>query len=213
MMSLIILCAVYSSLQNKHTSLRMASSYQDILLWLLNIGLLPEASPNNDKMNSCNDLVPYPYEQLQELYKKKRSYFAKINDTFISKKSGSCRLLYIDAFIDHACKGNILHEYWLENDGDGLYPPNSIEAMLRVMLVPDLDYDHKCAILLYFFLDLNMAIDEEAYKDVVANFIKFPSVFKLSASLIKTVQAFWNLDHDHFLVSSITFFLLWQGNI
>lgn len=188
-------------MQNKHSSLRMASSYQDILLWLLNIGLLPEASPHNDKINSSNDLVPYPYKQLKELYKRKRSYFAKINDTFVSKKSGSCRLLYIDAFIDHACKGNVLHEYWLENDGDGLYPPNSIEAMLRVMLVPDLDYNHKCAILLYFFLDLNMAIDEDVYKDVVANFIKFPSVFKLSASLIKTVQAFWNLDHDHFLVS------------
>ncbi|KAI8117845.1 Protein ELYS like protein [Lucilia cuprina] len=190
---------VYSDLENKHSSLSMASSYQDILLWLLNIGLLPEASPHNDKINAGNDLVPYPYKELKELYKNKRSYFAKINESFISKKSGSCRLLFIDSFIEHVCKGNVLHEYWLENEGDGLYPPNSLEAMLRVMLVPDLEYDNKCAILLYFFLDLNMAIDEEAYKDVVANFIKFPSVFKLSAPLIKTVQAFWNLDHDQYL--------------
>lgn len=190
-------------MENKYNSLCMASSYQDILLWLLNIGLLPEASPYNDKVNSGNDLVPYPYKELKELYRNKRLFFAKINESFISKKSGSCKLLFIDAFIDHVCKGNILHEYWLENGGDGLYPPNSLEAMLRVMLVPDLEYDNKCAILLYFFLDLNMAIDEDAYKEVVANFIKFPSVFKLSASLIKTVQAFWNLDHDHFLVSII----------
>lgn len=179
----------------------MASSYQDILLWLLNIGLLPEASPHNDKINAGNDLVPYPYKELKEFYRNKRSFFAKVNKTFITKKSGSCKLLFIDLFIERVCKGNVLHEYWLENEGDGLYPPNSLEAVLRVMLVPGLDYDNKCAILLYFFLDLNMAIDEGVYADVVANFIKFPSVFKLSAPLIKTVQAFWNLDHDHYLVS------------
>ncbi|XP_073834708.1 AT hook containing transcription factor 1 homolog [Musca autumnalis] len=190
---------VYSSLENNYSSLRMASNYQDLLLWLLNIGLLPEASPFNNQVNSQYELVPYPYRELKEFYIKKRSYFRKINDLNISKKSGSCRLLYIDAFIDHSCKGNILHEYWSENDGDGLYPPNSLEAMLRVMLVPELDYENKYAILLYFFLDLNMAIDEEAYKNVVANFIKFPSVFKLSAALIKTVQSFWNLDHGQFL--------------
>lgn len=182
----------------------MASSYQDILLWLFNIGLLPEATPYNNNMNVANDLVPYPYKELKEFYKEKRNHFAKLNDSFISKKTGSCKLLYIDSFIEHVCKGNTLYEYWLENDGDGLYPPNSLEAMLRIMLVPDLSFDNKYAILLYFFLDLNISIDEEAYKDVVANFIKFPSVFKLSASLIKTVQAFWNLDHDHYLVSNYT---------
>lgn len=203
---------VYSSLENNFNSLRMASNYQDLLLWLLNIGLLPEASPYNNQVNAHHDLIPYPYRELKEFYRKKRSYFAKINDQFISKKSGSCRLLYIDAFIDHSCKGNVLHEYWLENDGDGLYPPNSIEAMLRVMLVPELDYEHKYAILLYFFLDLNMAIDEEAYQGVVANFIKFPSVFKLSAALIKTVQSFWNLDHDQFLVSTNELFHLHTYN-
>ncbi|XP_058974667.1 protein ELYS homolog [Musca domestica] len=190
---------VYSSLENNYNSLRMASNYQDLLLWLLNIGLLPEASPFNSQVNSQYELVPYPYRELKEFYSKKRLYFRKLNEQYISKKSGSCRLLYIDAFIEHTCKSKILHEYWLENDGDGLYPPNSLEAMLRVMLVPELDYEQKYAILLYFFLDLNMAIDEEAYKNVVANFIKFPSVFKLSAALIKTVQSFWNLDHDQFL--------------
>ncbi|XP_075156172.1 AT hook containing transcription factor 1 homolog isoform X2 [Haematobia irritans] len=190
---------VFSSLENNYNTLRMATNYQELLLWLLNIGLLPEASPFSSQVNSQHDLVPYPYNELKDFYKKKRSYFSKINENFISSKTGSCRLLYIDAFIDHTCKGNALREFWLENDGDGLYPPTSIEAMLRVMLVPELDYENKYAILLYFFLDMNMAIDEEAYKGVVANFIKFPSVFKLSAALIKTVQSFWNLDHDQFL--------------
>lgn len=193
---------VFSDLKGKYNSLCMASSYQNILLWLYNIGLLPEASPSNNNINIANDLVPYPYKELKEFYAGKRNCFAKLSESFISKKTGSCKLLYIDSFIEHVCKGNTLREYWLENDGNGLYPPNSLEAMLRIMLVPDLDFDNKYAILLYFFLDLNISIDEEVYKDVVTNFIKFPSVFKLSASLIKTVQAFWNLDHDHYLVSN-----------
>lgn len=192
---------MYSSLEHKYKSLRMATDYQDILMWLLNIGLLPEASPYSCKMNSNIELVPYPYRFLKELYAKKRAIFGKICENFVSKKTGSCRLIYIDAYIQHECKGNVLREYWLENNGDGLYPPTSIESMLRVMLVPDVSFESKCAILLYFFLDLNMAINDDGYKHVVANFIKFPSVFKLSASLIKTVQAFWNLDHGHFLVS------------
>ncbi|KAI8122718.1 hypothetical protein CVS40_6472 [Lucilia cuprina] len=51
---------------------------------------------------------------------------------------------------------------------------------------------------LYFFLDLNMAIDEEAYKDVVANFIKFPVCLNFG-TFNQDGASFWNLDHDQYL--------------
>uniref|UniRef100_A0A1A9WDP9 ELYS domain-containing protein n=1 Tax=Glossina brevipalpis TaxID=37001 RepID=A0A1A9WDP9_9MUSC len=73
------------------------------------------------------------------------------------------------------------------------------------MLVPDIQYGHKYTTLLYSFLDLNMAIEEEMYKGIVANCIKFPSVFKLPVDLAKTVQAFWNLDHGHLLAAVADF--------
>lgn len=196
----LIFLLVYSNIESRHNSLRLASEYQEVLMWLLNIGLLPEASPYGNQINSSLELIAYPYNQLKSFYTQKRSQFNQISDGFISKKTGSCKLIFIDAFIEHQCQGNVLQEYWLENNADGLYPPTSLESMLRVLLVPEMTFENKCAILLYFFLDLHLSIDEHTYKNVVANLIKFPSVFGLSAALIKTVQAFWNLDHGNFLV-------------
>uniref|UniRef100_A0A0K8UMI4 Protein ELYS n=1 Tax=Bactrocera latifrons TaxID=174628 RepID=A0A0K8UMI4_BACLA len=205
---------VYHKLETQHKSLKMASEYQDVLLWLLNIGLLPEMQQNRNnfslykpygknkvvyKANQSNtNAIQYPYDDLQNLYARRREFFARSNENFISKKTGSCRLLFIDALISHECKSDGLRECWLENGGTGLYPPPSIEAMLRVMLVPELEFESKCAILLYFFLDLHMTIDEQAHKEIVESFVKFPSVFKLTATLIKTVQSLWNLDHGLF---------------
>ncbi|XP_069966069.1 protein ELYS homolog isoform X2 [Bactrocera oleae] len=205
---------VYLKLETQHKSLKMASEYQDVLLWLLNIGLLPEMQQNRNnfslykpygknkvvyKANQSNtNTIQYPYDDLKNLYARRRDFFARSNENFISKKTGSCRLLFIDALIAHECKGDGLRECWLENGGTGLYPPPSIEAMLRVMLVPELEFESKCAILLYFFLDLHMTIDEQAHKEIVESFVKFPSVFKLTATLIKTVQSLWNLDHGLF---------------
>ncbi|XP_037933001.1 protein ELYS homolog isoform X2 [Teleopsis dalmanni] len=194
-------------LKEKHVHLQAAAEYHEVLLWLFNIGLLSEVSP---KMSQSDQLVSYPYSTLKDIYSRKRIRFANINDSFVSKKTGSCRLLFIDAFIDHECKGNMLREHWLENNGNGLYPPTSIEYMLRLLLIPEIDFDKKCAILLYFLLDLNIAVDD-AYKNVV-NFIKFPSVFKMSASLIKTVETFWHLDHDQYLLAVNEFISPFNNN-
>ncbi|XP_011176941.2 protein ELYS homolog [Zeugodacus cucurbitae] len=205
---------VYLTLETQQKSLKMASEYQDVLLWLLNIGLLPEMQENRNNFSSYKpygksknvhksnqpnaNTIQYPYDDLKNLYARRREFFARSNDNFISKKTGSCRLLFIDALIAHECKGDGLRECWLENGGTGLYPPPSIEAMLRVMLVPEMEFESKCAILLYFFLDLHMTIDEQAHKEIVDSFVKFPSVFKLTVTLIKTVQSLWNLDHGLF---------------
>ncbi|XP_036338995.1 uncharacterized protein LOC118748571 isoform X1 [Rhagoletis pomonella] len=206
---------VFLNLEAQHKSMRMASEYQDVLLWLLNIGLLPEILHNRNNGSPCKphargkgvvntnssntSAIQYPYDDLKNLYARRRTFFARINENFISKKTGSCRLLFIDALIAHECKGDSLRECWLENGGNGLYPPPTIEAMLRILLVPEVEFENKCAILLYFFLDLHMTIDERAHKAVVESFVKFPSVFKLTAALIKTVQSFWNLDHGLFM--------------
>lgn len=185
---------VLNTLESQSNSIRVASDYQEILLWLLNIGLLPEASSLTRRREDELNLVPYPYDSLHSFYQKRRSDFMR----YSSRKARSCYLLFIDSFLEHTFKGNTLRDCWQESGGDGLYPPISIQAMLRIMLIPDVLFENKCALFLYFFLDLNMAIEDKCYEPVVQNFIKFPSVFKLSASLIKQIQAFWNLDHCHF---------------
>uniref|UniRef100_A0A1A9WWP1 ELYS-like domain-containing protein n=1 Tax=Glossina brevipalpis TaxID=37001 RepID=A0A1A9WWP1_9MUSC len=146
---------VLSNLEGKYKSLRMASDYQNLLLWLLNTGLLPD----------------------------RKSLVITALKGHLVKETGACRLLYIDALIERESRNNALREYWLEGQGDGLYPPSTIEAALRIMLVPDMQYEDKCATLLYYFLDLNMVIEEEAYKDIVANCIKFPNHEHLVAAV------------------------------
>ncbi|KAL9871985.1 AT hook containing transcription factor 1 homolog isoform 1-T4 [Glossina fuscipes fuscipes] len=179
---------VLANLEGKHKSIRMASDYHNVLIGFLDIGILPKASFYK---NSIEGASYYPYNQLKEFYKTRRSFFGKISENYLVKKTGACRLLYIDALIEHECQSNVLQEYWLEDQGDGLYPPSTIEGILRVMLVPDMHYEHKCAILVYFLLDLNMVIEEEICM----------IVFKLSESLIKTVQSFWNLDRGHLVAA------------
>lgn len=183
---------VQDGIKNQQKSIKMASEYQEVLLWFVNIGLLPEQRENVT-------LIPYGF--LKNYYDCQRKHFGKVNPSFLNARTKSCKVLFIDSFIDHELNAKTLRDHWIESGGDGLYPPPSLQAILRVFLVPDVTFEKKCSLFLYFFLDLNSAIENEAYSGIVQNFIKFPAVFNLSASLIKTIQAFWNLDHGQFKVA------------
>lgn len=91
---------------------------------------------------------------------------------------------------------------WESDGGRGLYPPPSLQALLRTYLVEDIDIVHKHCLFIYVFLDLAMTLDQSRYKPIITHLIKFPAVFKLSPSIIKITQAFWQLDHGDFSVSS-----------
>ncbi|XP_055381078.1 uncharacterized protein LOC129611791 [Condylostylus longicornis] len=195
---------VYERLDSELNSIRIASEYHDVLQWLLNIGLLPEGLPESStESNSTLSplLVPYPYKLLNNYYKTRRLHFLEINHDFIQARTNGCRILYIDSFIEHKCNVEALKEHWQIELGQAAYPPRSMQAVLRTLLVPNVSLETKHALLIYIFLDLNMAVTEESYAGLVQNLIKFPAVFKLNASLIKTVQAFWNLDHGKFEVA------------
>lgn len=59
---------------------------------------------------------------------------------------------------------------------------------------------HKHSLVIYVFLDLAMVLNQDRYTETITQLIKFPAVFKLSQSLIKITQAFWQLDHEDFSV-------------
>lgn len=138
--------------------------------WLLNVGLLPEGISNmhSDTLKqsiwSQTSLIPYPYKVLKDFYSSKRKHLGQINKSVICKRTGSCRILYIDAFIEHECNVNELRDHWIECNGNGLYPPPSLQAMLRVMLISDISLETKYILLIYLFLDLNMTVESERYK-------------------------------------------------
>lgn len=204
--------AIHETLCCQRNSIRMMSEYQEVVQWLLNMGLLPEVAWNQfgrhgsqqslpgtpELLNERCVPVPYPYRILHDYYTAQRQKFFEIDRSFLAPKTNSCRCLFIDTFIQSECDSPQLRSEWKNGLGDGLYPPPSLQAMLRVLLVPGIPLENKYALFVYLFLDLNMALEDERYVRVVQNLIKFPAVFKLNPTLIKTTQAFWNLDHKEF---------------
>lgn len=204
---------IYGTLCCQRDSIRMTGEYQEVLQWLLNMGLLPEVTwnqfPHHNSQLSLPDMlaaedgfppVPYPYRILNEYYTAQRQKFYEIDRSFITAKTKSCRCLYIDAFIERECYSRHLRAEWKNSHGDSLYPPPTLQAMLRVLLVPGISLETKYALFIYLFLDLNMVLEDERYVGVVQNLIKFPAVFKVNSTLIRTTQAFWNLDHKEYEV-------------
>lgn len=194
---------IFDTLTAQRNSIRMTSEYQEVLQWLLNMGLLPEIVWNQSTLpepkNDTFTATPYPYRILNEFYTEQRQRFYDFDRNNIIPKSNSCKCLYIDSFIDRECNSHLLRNEW-----NGLYPPPSLQAMLRVLLIPGISLENKYMLFVYLFLDLHFFLEGEHF-DVVQNLIKFPAVFKLNSSLIKTTQAFWNLDHNEYEVGSILF--------
>ncbi|XP_018577451.1 protein ELYS isoform X2 [Anoplophora glabripennis] len=181
----------------QQTSLKMVSIYFEVLQWLVNVGLLPECHPSTYPRVDCADRVsaPYPVQELTEYYNKKRAQLQMLTkETFISSDS----LLFIDNLVNNKCGAQLLQKQWQDDGGSGLYPPPSLQSLLRTYLIEGADIGHKHSLIIYVFLDLAMALDQNRYASVITHLIKFPAVFKVSSSIIKITQAFWQLDHGDF---------------
>lgn len=136
---------VLDTLHSQRNSIRMATEYQDVLQWLLNVGLLPEVSGDRPQKNYSQyrdssfdvfEAVPYPYETLKNYYIKQRRKYCEMDRSFLVPKTNSCRVLYVDAFVENECNSAVLRSEWKRGCGDGLYPPASLQTMLRTLLVP-----------------------------------------------------------------------------
>lgn len=65
------------------------------------------------------------------------------------------------------------------------------------------DIAHKHCLVIYVFLDMARTLEQERYDPVITRLIKFPAVFKVSNSLIKITEAFWQLDHGDYSVLTL----------
>lgn len=185
---------VLAQLTTQSETIKMASDYQEVLQWLLNVGLLPEG---HDILRShdVDDeflIVPYPYQSINSYYNEQRMKLSDgwVGDAKRRKSVESSKYLFIDAFIEKECNSKKLREIW-----NGIYPPKSIQALLRTLLVPDISLHNKHVIFVYLFMDITNVLSEGAYASIVRNLIKFPAVFKMNPAMIKRTQAFWNLDN------------------
>lgn len=179
---------ILEQLKTQSDSIKMASDYQEVLQWLLNVGLLPEGQFHNDEINSfpMDDqylIVPYPYEIIRNHYNAQRVQLSDPGENFR-------KYLFIDAFIEKECSEEQIYEMW----GDS-YPPKSIQCLLRTLLIPEISLQSKHVIFVYLFMDITKVLSDTPYSSIVGNLIKFPAVFKMDPAIIKRTQAFWNLDN------------------
>lgn len=192
---------VIETFSQQWTSIRMTFEYQEVLQWMLNVGVLPEIVWNDMSLPEVNDsftALPYPFRILNKYYTEQRQRFYDIDQSLLSTKSNSCKCLYIDMFLERECSARGLKAEW-GGEGKSLYPPPSLQAMLRALLVPGIPLENKYVLFMYLFLDLHMVLESEHF-DVVHNLVKFPAVFNLRNSLARTTQAFWNFDHSEYEV-------------
>jgi hypothetical protein len=179
---------IFDQLKVQSESIKTASDYQEVLQWLLNVGILPEGQYDNDEISNyqMDDeylIVPYPYEIIRNHYNAQR---IKLNDP----GENEIKYLFIDAFIEKECNEDRLYETWQDS-----YPPKSIQSLLRILLIPEISLQSKHVIFIYLFMDITKVLSKTVYSSIVRNLIKFPAVFKMDPAVIKRTQAFWNLDN------------------
>jgi hypothetical protein len=181
---------IQNKLENQSVTIKMAAEYQEVLQWLLNVGLLPEGHDSkNDLISDDFMIVPYPYKLISSHYEQQRN---KLKSATAKDDYSSKYLLFIDAFIHYECGEGVVVDNWGCN-----YPPKSIQSLLRTLLIENITLENKCVILMYLFMDISNALNNTQYSSIVKNLIKFPTVFKISSAVIKRTQAYWNLDNGN----------------
>lgn len=157
---------VMEMLSGQSREIKLVSEYQEVLQWLLNVGLLPEGiwrpeSRLNDEPSFTEEefvIVPYPYCLINSYYMTQRMKFA--DEDYSNMLDKNCRYLFIDTFIEQECNPDAIKKLWKENGGNGLYPPSSIQTLLRTLLIPDISIENKYILFVYLFMDINSILNE-----------------------------------------------------
>lgn len=154
-------------------TLKILYDYQSLLYWLIDRGILPESS----------------HEQQQTLSLIRRDYDERRAQLQRSKQQNA--KLYIDELMRHYGFQTVVQQQLRE---DGLYPPQSLQTLMRLMLLQDVELKQKHELMLYVMSDM-----EQFYKSSKHELHQdFAMSFGLAEPLVKCVRSFWFLDKgDH----------------
>uniref|UniRef100_A0A182MUR6 ELYS-like domain-containing protein n=1 Tax=Anopheles culicifacies TaxID=139723 RepID=A0A182MUR6_9DIPT len=192
---------VQGRLMKESATITAAAEYQDILQWLLHVGILPEANTSDEEMESdCVLLVPYPYTRLLEFYRKRRRMLDEQKSKAVPDLSTSGKLLFIDNYLEREFDLESVWKVWHEDspiNRQAVYPPSSLQKALRILLIPDVPLERKLVLLLYLFMDVVAAVEDARFENVVRQLEKFPRMFNVQIGMMERVRAFWHLDHGN----------------
>uniref|UniRef100_A0A182JNN7 ELYS-like domain-containing protein n=1 Tax=Anopheles christyi TaxID=43041 RepID=A0A182JNN7_9DIPT len=192
---------VQERLAKESATISAAAEYQDILQWLLHIGILPEANESDvEEDHDTSMLIPYPYTRLAEFYRKRRRMLDDEKSRAVPDLSTSGKLLFIDNYLEREFDLETVWKAWHEDspaNSRSLYPPCSLQKALRILLIPETPLERKLVLLLYLFMDVVAAAEDERVSHIARQLEKFPRVFNVKIGLIERVRAFWHLDHGN----------------
>ena len=96
-------------------------------------------------------------------YKTNLDYFNRREDLDRLSRSAADKtdILFIDGLVKRECNGDKLSSLWERDGGTGLYPPPSIQSLLRIYLLDGIPMHVKHGIVIYMFLDLTALFESE----------------------------------------------------
>ncbi|PSN36894.1 Protein ELYS, partial [Blattella germanica] len=151
-------------LEEQAQVLELVAVYIEVVEWFINVGLLPESSCNELSFTNENFLaqeiseprrIPYPAAILTKSYKNRRENLERLSRSAADKTD----ILFIDGLVKRECNGDRLSSLWERDGGTGLYPPPSIQSLLRTYLLDGIPLHVKHCIVIYVFMDLTSLLD------------------------------------------------------
>eukprot|EP00102_Acyrthosiphon_pisum_P024723 XP_016661933.1 PREDICTED: uncharacterized protein LOC100571491 isoform X2 [Acyrthosiphon pisum] len=167
-------------LVNRVKILNLVTQYFNAIIYFLNLQMLPKQIEEDP----IPQIIQCDFTSLIQYANKRRMEF------------GNLPLYLIDAIVTNEPNGNKLIEQWkLEciEETKGLYPPTSVQSLLRIYLNAELSNIVKDFITIYFLIDV---CSVQKMNEITANI--FNDTFVKNEELYKLCCASWFFDHDLF---------------
>ncbi|XP_064538769.1 protein ELYS homolog [Drosophila montana] len=152
-------------------ALTVLYEYQRILYWLIDRAILPESSEQQQQ----------PLQLIRREYAERR---ARQRQNHIK--------LYIDEQLHHSGFKAALQR---QCDQDGLYPPRTLQSLMRLMLLPDAKLEHKHELMLYVMHDVEELLVPKRKRSLYQD---FAMAFGIAEPLLKCARSFWFLDKSDY---------------
>ncbi|GAB6023281.1 Protein ELYS [Chamberlinius hualienensis] len=176
-------------LEHRVSVINLLTLHYDSVLWFINARLLPEAS-EGDEGDTAG--FPYPKSALTRIFTIRRSEIQRISSSLKSTD-----LLLIDGLIDEEGNESLLN-LWKNSASNSCYPPNSINALLNIYLLPDVSVSLKHTLVQYFLFDMSELLQNGPFAQLVEPLSDYASSFACNQNLIFLTKGFWLLDHKDF---------------
>ncbi|CAH1395017.1 unnamed protein product [Nezara viridula] len=165
---------IISGVEEKLTAMSLVRLYFDCCLKLISVNLLPE--PND--LGRPSDSVVYHFDDINIYAINRRKQGPFLGDSLLGRTDAE--------------------RQWVEEGGTGLYPPPSIQSVLRFCLHPSPSIVNKMSLMLYLFMDIVNSYTPVRSQPVLDRIKNFQHLMRIPEVQYKIVAGCWYFDHSMF---------------